>query len=170
MPGDSFGADALVSGQRRNASVVMLSDGRVMCLPADDISLSGQRTAGALGRTRVPGAHVIDLSHACRAVPTRCARWRASWISAATYVFDGAAEGDRALAAFLATQRGVQRVCAARFEARLDLRAQAGTVRSFAHARSACTESARRTDIGYVRLIAPSTSSVVTVAWCEADR
>jgi hypothetical protein len=27
---------------------------------------------------------------------------------AATYVFDGAAEGDRALAAFLATQRGVR--------------------------------------------------------------
>ncbi len=68
----------------------------------------------------------------------------------ATYVFDGAAEEDRALAAFLATQRGVQRVCAARLGVHRPgtAAAQAGTVRSFAHARSACTESARSTDIG----------------------
>ena len=50
MPGDSFGADALVSGQRRNASVVM-AVGRTRDVSARrDVSRSGQRAARSMGR------------------------------------------------------------------------------------------------------------------------
>ena len=134
----------------------MLCDGRVMCLAAETFRGLAERIGwcgGSTQRARCTRHRPVGASARSRC---DCACWPVSWISATTYVFDGAAEDDRALAAFLATQRGVQGVRAARFD--VDLNPQAGTVRSFAHARSACTESARSTDIGYVRLIAPSTS------------
>ena len=54
-----------------------------------------------------PGAHAIDLSMRPRG-PEGLRALAGELDLAATYVFDGAAEGDRALAAFLATQRGVR--------------------------------------------------------------
>jgi|KBSSwiStaDraftv2_1062776.scaffolds.fasta_scaffold125361_2 Cyclic nucleotide-binding domain len=106
VPGDSFGADALVSGQRRNASVVMVSEGRVMRLPGDAFrGLVSERLVQWVDAT--PGAHAIDLSIRPRG-PDGLRALAGELDLAATYVFDGATEGDRALAAFLATQRGVR--------------------------------------------------------------
>ena len=137
----------------------MMCDGRVMCLQAETFrGLVSERLVRWVER----GARCTRHRPVGAPARTRWLRTLAGELDlAATYVFDGAAEGDRALAAFLATQRGVRAF--ARRGSSVDLN-QAGTVRSFAHARSACTESARSTDIGYVRLIAPSTSSVVTIA------
>jgi hypothetical protein len=105
-PGDSFGADALVSGQRRNASVVMVSDGRVMCLLAEKFrGLVSERLVRWVDTA--PAAHAIDLS--MRPGGPDGLRTLAGELDlGATYVFDGAVEGDRALAAFLAAQRGVR--------------------------------------------------------------
>ncbi len=106
IPGDSFGADALVTGQRRNASVVMVSDGRVMRLPADAFrDLVSERLVRWVDAA--PAAHAIDLSIRPRG-PDGLRALAGELDLAATYVFDGAAESDRALAAFLATQRGVK--------------------------------------------------------------
>jgi cyclic nucleotide-binding protein len=106
IPGDSFGADALVTGQRRNASVVMVSDGRVMRLSADAFrGLVSERLVRWVDAA--PAAHAIDLSIRPRG-PDGLRALAGELDLAATYVFDGAAEGDRALAAFLATQRGVR--------------------------------------------------------------
>jgi len=106
VPGDSFGADALVSGQRRNASVVMVSDGRVMCLRAETFrGLVSERLVRWVDAA--PSAHAIDLSVRPRG-PDGLRALAGELDLATTYVFDGAAEGDRALAAFLATQRGVR--------------------------------------------------------------
>ncbi len=108
MPGDSFGADALVSGERRNASVVMLSDGRVMALLAETFRcLVSERLVRWVDAA--PAAHAIDLSVRPRG-PDALRVLAGELDLGATYVFDGAAEGDRALAAFLATQRGVKAV------------------------------------------------------------
>ncbi len=107
IAGDSFGADALVSGSRRNASVVMLSDGRVMCLSAETFRrLLGERLVSWVDGLTA-GAHTIDLAGRVRG-PDALRRLAGELDLAATYVFEGAAEGDRALAAFLAAQRGVR--------------------------------------------------------------
>ena len=107
MPGDSFGADALVSGGRRNASVGMLCDGRVMCLAAETFrSLVAERLVRWVERN-TPGAHTIDLSQ--RPCGPDGLRVLAGELDlGATYIFDGGAESERALAAFLAAQRGVR--------------------------------------------------------------
>jgi hypothetical protein len=106
VPGDSFGADALVSGQRRNASVAMMTDGRVMCLKAETFrGLVSERLVRWVDAA--PSAHAIDLSVRPRG-PDGLRALAGELDLATTYVFDGAAEGDRALAAFLATQRGVR--------------------------------------------------------------
>ncbi len=107
IAGDSFGSDALVSGARRNASVVMLSDGRAMCLSAEIFRcLVGERLVSWIDGAAA-GAHTIDLSRRMRG-PDALRRLAGELDLGATYVFEGAAEGDRALAAFLATQRGVR--------------------------------------------------------------
>ena len=106
MPGDSFGSDALVSGGRRNATVGMLCDGRLMCLPATTFRCLLADPLVRWVERIVPGAHVIDLAQ--RAHGPDALRMLAGELDlGATYVFDGAAEEDRSLAAFLATQRGV---------------------------------------------------------------
>jgi Cyclic nucleotide-binding domain len=106
-PGDSFGADALVAGGVRNASVRMLADGRVM-------SLAGDRFADLLARRLVrwvqratPGVHTVDLSVRPRG-PDALRRLVGELDLGAAYVFAGAAEADRALATFLAAQRGLR--------------------------------------------------------------
>lgn len=84
----------------------MASDGRVMCLHAEAfrrlVSEQLVRWVDA-----APGAHAIDLSVRARG-PEGLRALAGELDLAATYVFDGAGEGDRALAAFLATQRGVR--------------------------------------------------------------
>ncbi len=107
MPGDSFGADALVSGQRRNASVVMVTDGRVMCMRAEAFRCLVSQHLVRWVDAAPAAAHAIDLSFRARG-PDGLRALAGELDLAATYVFDGAAEGDRALAAFLATQRGVR--------------------------------------------------------------
>ncbi len=107
MPGDSFGSDALVSGSHRNATVVMSCDGRLMCLAAATFRcLLADRLVRWVERN-TPGAHVIDLTRRPRG-PDALRILAGELDLAATYVFDGAAEEDRSLAAFLATQRGVK--------------------------------------------------------------
>ncbi len=106
MPGDSFGSDALVSGSRRNSTVGMLCDGRLMCLAAENFRcLLADRLVRWVERIS-PGAHVIDLAQ--RAHGPDALRMLAGELDlGATYIFDGAGEEARSLAAFLATQRGV---------------------------------------------------------------
>jgi hypothetical protein len=107
LPGDSFGADALVSQGRRNASVGMLCDGRVMCLAAEMFRyLVSDHLVRWVDRA-VPGALAIDISQRPRG-PDGLRMLAGELDLGATYVFDGGAEGDRALAAFLAAQRGVR--------------------------------------------------------------
>ena len=107
MPGDSFGGDALVSGSTRNASVVMLDDGRVVSLPAETFRrLVGERLVRWVP-TSTPGAHTIDLTRRARS-PDALRVLAGELDLAATYVFEGGDEGERALAAFLASQRGVR--------------------------------------------------------------
>ena len=107
IPGESFGADALVSGSRRNATVRMLCDGRVMCLEAPTFrSLVSDRLVRWVERS-APGAHTIDLSLRPRG-PDALRVLAGELDLGTTYVFDGGSEAERALAAFLATQRGVR--------------------------------------------------------------
>ena len=106
-PGDSFGADALVSGARRNATVVMVEPGRVMSLdaPAFERLLAERLVRWVDGR--IAGCHAIDLSQ--RPMGPDALRALVGELDlAASYLFDGAAAGDRALAAFLASQRGLR--------------------------------------------------------------
>jgi len=106
IAGDSFGADALVSGARRNASVVMTSDGRLMSLPGETFHrLVSERLVRWIDGV-VAGAHRIDLAQRPRS-PDGLRVLAGELDLGATYVFEGAREGDRALGAFLATQRGV---------------------------------------------------------------
>jgi hypothetical protein len=107
VPGDSFGADALVSGGRRNASIAMLDDGQVMCLAAKSFR---SLVAGHLVRwvERItPGAYTVDLSARKRG-PDDLRVLAGELDLGGTYVFDGGAEAERALAVFLAAQRGVR--------------------------------------------------------------
>ena len=107
IAGDSFGSDALVSGSRRNATVVMTCDGRVMALTADSFrGLVVDRLVTWIDADPA-GMHRIDLSTRAHG-PDALRRLAGELDLGATYVFDGAAEGDRALATFLATQRGVR--------------------------------------------------------------
>ena len=107
MPGDSFGADGLVGRGSRNSTVRMLCDGRLMCLTAATFrTMLAQRLVRWVDRVG-PGALVIDLAPRPRG-PDALRRLAGELDLGATYVFVGAADEDRALAAFLATQRGVQ--------------------------------------------------------------
>jgi hypothetical protein len=106
MPGDSFGSDALVSGGHRNATVVMSCDGRLMSLAAATFRrLLADRLVRWVEHNTA-GAHVIDLAQRPRG-PDALRMLAGELDLGATYIFDGAAEEDRSLAAFLATQRGV---------------------------------------------------------------
>jgi hypothetical protein len=107
LAGDAFGADALVSGARRNATVAMLERGRVMSLVAPAFErLLAERLVCWADR-RALGYHAIDLSLRPRG-PDALRVLVGELDLGASYVFDGATAGDRALAAFLATQRGVR--------------------------------------------------------------
>lgn len=105
--GDSFGADALVSGAARNASVVMASDGRVMALRAEAFhDLVSERLVRWIDGNAA-GAHRVELSRYPRG-PDALRALAGELDLGAAYVFEGAGHGDRALAAFLAAQRGVR--------------------------------------------------------------
>jgi Cyclic nucleotide-binding domain len=107
VAGDSFGADALVSGAPRNATVAMIDRGRVMSLAA---TLFERLLAERLVRWidgRALGCHAIDLTQRERD-PDALRVLVGELDLGASYVFDGADTGDRALAAFLAAQRGVR--------------------------------------------------------------
>ena len=107
IPGDSFGADALVSGTCRNATVSMLEPGRVMALAARSFErLLAERLVRWVDG-RAAGCHAIDLSQRAGG-PDALRELVGELDLGASYVFDGAAAGDRALAAFLAAQRGVR--------------------------------------------------------------
>lgn len=107
IAGDCFGADALVSGGRRNASVVVLNDACVMGLSGETFArLVSERLVRWIDAA-APGAHVIDLSTRARG-PDGLRELAGELDLGATYVFAGAAPGDRALAAFLSAQRGVR--------------------------------------------------------------
>ena len=107
VSGDSFGADALVSGARRNATVSMLEPGRVMALAARSFErLLAERLVRWIDG-RAVGCHEIDLT--LRAGGPDALRELVGELDlGASYVFDGSAVGDRALAAFLAAQRGIR--------------------------------------------------------------
>jgi len=141
-PGDAFGADALVAVVRRNATVTMRAAGRVMALPRRQFA---ELVAGPLVRwsdVELAGAQRIDLALRPRG-PDALRRLVAELDLGAAYQFVGATPGERALAAFLARQRGVMA-----FARRDPVEPQAATVRPLAQLRSDSTASARSTDIG----------------------
>jgi hypothetical protein len=107
VPGDSFGADALVCDEPRNASIRMLSDGTVMQLARGTFAdLVEQRLVRWVERGSV-GVHTVDLSARPRG-PDALRRLVGELDLGTAYVFDGGAERERALAAYLASQRGVR--------------------------------------------------------------
>ncbi len=137
-PGDAFGADGLLSARRRNASVAMLSDGQVMRLAQPQFeTLLASRFVRWVQRD-APGAQVIDLGARERG-PDALRRLIADLDLGTAYLFTGAAPADRALATYLAAQRGV--IAFARQD-------QAGTVRPLAQLRSEVMASERNTDMG----------------------
>jgi len=106
-PGDSFGVDALVCDEPRNASIRMLEDGTVMRLArAAFVDLVERRLVRWLDRSS-PAVHTIDLSARPRG-PDALRRLVGELDLGAAYLFDGGAERERALAAYLAAQRGVR--------------------------------------------------------------
>jgi hypothetical protein len=106
VAGDSFGADALVTGAPRNATVAMMERGSVMSLAATAFErLLAERLVRWVDG-RALGCQAIDLSRRDRG-PDALRMLAGELDLGASYVFDGATAGDRALAAFLATQRGV---------------------------------------------------------------
>ena len=106
-PGDSFGADALLCGSPRNASVRMLADGQVMGLASETFAdLLSARMVRWVGHV-TPGVHSIDLSERARG-PDALRRLVGELDLGTAYLFDGAGEPDRALAAYLAVQRGLR--------------------------------------------------------------
>jgi Cyclic nucleotide-binding domain len=140
-PGDAFGADALLAASRRNASVTMRAAGQVMALARPQF---GELVAARLVRwcDDTAGVQRIDLAQRpCG--PDALRRLVNELDLGAAYVFVGATAGERALAAFLASQRGVMA-----YAWRGALGPQAGTVRPCAQLRNDSTASARSTDIG----------------------
>jgi hypothetical protein len=112
-PGALFGEDALISGRLRNASVVMVTDGRVGRLSAERFERwllhavirplrdPGARTRLAIGPEPPRSAHCahLPLAHvrdAERALDTQTA-----------YCVVGGSPGERWLAAFLLAQQGL---------------------------------------------------------------
>jgi CRP-like cAMP-binding protein len=141
-PGDAFGADALVTVARRNATVTMRTAGRVMALASTQFT---ELVAAPLVRwsaVEPAGVQRIDLALRPRG-PDALRRLIAELDLGAVYMFVGRTPGERALAAFLASQRGV-----VAFARREGLETQAATVRPRAQLRSDSTASARSTDIG----------------------
>jgi CRP-like cAMP-binding protein len=106
-PGDTFGADALVGGTRRNANVTMIGDGRVMTLPAQTFQrLVAERLVRWVDRVG-PDVRAIDLSKRVRG-PDGLRELAGRLDPREACVFDGGPPAERALAAFLASQRGVR--------------------------------------------------------------
>lgn len=106
VPGDSFGADALVCDEPRNASVRMVADGTVMRLARDRFAdLVAQRLVRWVDRDAA-GVHTVDLSARPRG-PDALRRLVGELDLGTAYLFEGGAERERALAAYLAAQRGV---------------------------------------------------------------
>jgi signal-transduction protein with cAMP-binding, CBS, and nucleotidyltransferase domain len=106
-PGDSFGADALVCAEPRNASVRMLSNGTVMRLAQQTFAdLVQQRLVRWVDRG-FAGVHTVDLT-VRPGGPDALRRLVGELDLGTAYLFDGGAERDRALAAYLAAQRGVR--------------------------------------------------------------
>jgi hypothetical protein len=106
-PGDSFGADALVCDEPRNASIRMLASGTVMRLARETFAdLVEQRLVRWVERGSA-GVHTVDLSARSRG-PDALRRLVGELDLGTAYLFDGGAERERALAAYLAAQRGVR--------------------------------------------------------------
>jgi CRP-like cAMP-binding protein len=141
-PGDAFGADALICGRRRNASVTMRTAGRVMTLQQRQFDAL---VAAALVRWcdgDRPGLYRIDLSQRPHSADG-LRRLVAELDLGGAYQFVGGTTAERSLAAFLASQRGITAF------ARRELSAlQAATVRPRAQLRSDSIASPRTTDIG----------------------
>ena len=107
VPGDCAGADALVSGTHRNATVVMISDGRTMSLPAPRFERLLFEPLVHWIDGPVAGCRELDLSTRSRG-PDALRALVGELDLAATYVFTGGSAGERALAVFLAAQRGIR--------------------------------------------------------------
>jgi hypothetical protein len=106
-PGDSFGVDALVCDEPRNASIRMLEDGTVMRLAPETFAhLVEQRLVRWVERNPA-GIHTVDLAARPRG-PDALRRLVGELDLGTAYLFDGGAERERALAAYLAAQRGVR--------------------------------------------------------------
>lgn len=111
QPGALFGEDALISGAVRNASVTMLGAGATVSLPADDfdalllrvvvrpVEAACGRQLISLDRPAPPGAVAVGLAEIRDSVP------RLAPVTA--YAIIGGTVRERALAAFLLAQRGV---------------------------------------------------------------
>lgn len=111
-PGALFGEDALITGRVRNASVVMLTDGRVGRLSAErfqrwllhaairPLREAGGRRLLAIGAAPPRGAHCmhLPLAHIRGAAPALCRK--------TAYCVVGGSLGERWLAAFLLAQQG----------------------------------------------------------------
>jgi len=106
-PGDSFGADALVCGVPRNASIRMVTGGTVMQLAGETFAELVERRLVRWVEHSSVGMHIVDLSARQRS-PDTLRKLVAELDLGTAYLFDGGAERDRALAAYLATQRGVR--------------------------------------------------------------
>ena len=102
QPGDFFGEDALITGGRRNATVVMVSDGGVMALSealfrSDLLPLTIAPSATQLPLVALHAGSVRDLRERLRTLDPHRA-----------YRVVGGSPGQRALAAFILTQGGFQ--------------------------------------------------------------
>lgn len=111
--GDFFGEDALITGKRRNATVVMTAPGRVMALPAplflDEILSSMRKRALAEPRASIS----LDVggvgSSADLCIPVGELRDRLHRLDGSSgYRIVGGSMGERELAAFILLQRGVR--------------------------------------------------------------
>ena len=102
-PGDFFGEDALITGARRNATVTMASAGSVMALDRDMFHSDLLPLALAPGDvsprclTTLQIGDLGELRERAERLDRRCA-----------YRVVGGSPGQRALAAFILTQRGLQ--------------------------------------------------------------
>jgi CRP-like cAMP-binding protein len=105
-PGDAFGADALVAATRRNATVTMRAAGRVMALAQPHFAELVAARLVRWSEADLVGVQRIDLSLRPRG-PDALRRLIAELDLGAVYLFVGGRADERALAAFLARQRGV---------------------------------------------------------------
>lgn len=109
-PGALFGEDALIRGGVRNADVIMTGAGSVMSLPAERfrawlLDVVVRPVTAPDGRVRLALDATAEADVRLSVDELRDARWRLA--AAEQYVVVGAGAAERALAAFLLAEQGI---------------------------------------------------------------